>query len=108
MTNLLGLLSPLWDFYERLDDGVMLLDEQSKPKYLNSVAKRLLNQETELSDSLSGNFITEPALDSPEFTAPVKEGKRKISGSSYLQNSTGGKTKTRYNCFCICDDVTGE
>src|SRR5688572_16989589 len=99
MINLLGLLSPLWDFYERLDEGVLLLDHHAQPQYLNSTARRLLNLQNNSGDLPSSRLVTNPAIDSAEFLMQLKDGHKKISGSASLINDAGRDTITTFNCF---------
>jgi DNA-binding CsgD family transcriptional regulator len=109
MKNLFGLLSPLWDFYARLPEGVLLLDHQHKLQYFNHTANRILNLDgLTYGTGIGKKIITTPDLETPDFMQNLKAGQRKCSGIALLDNGNGYQKESHYQCYCITDDVTNE
>lgn len=109
MSQLLGRFNPLWDFYNQLLDGVILLDEQDILVDCNHSANRLLDLVSlKGKQGLGSRFIASPSIDGHTSHHQLIDGKKKLNGNVKLSNGDGWHKESSYQCFFIADDVTNE
>jgi DNA-binding CsgD family transcriptional regulator/PAS domain-containing protein len=103
-----GLIGPLQNFYDYLNEGILLLNQNHETLYCNPSAKKILClRNNNIPSRATDHLIMEPPLDSVAFITELIQ-KKKIHQSVQLKTCDDLYFEVELFCSCIVDDVTGE